>query len=74
MSHFAVQASQGDRNFIRWRDLAKTYINRGVVRVRRGNLEGALEDYGKALELRPNWHMAEVKLERFVVIDDGKGA
>lgn len=36
------------------RDLAATYINRGIVRMRNQKIEGALSDYEEALKLRPN--------------------
>lgn len=32
---------------------AATYVNRGVLRMREGHYDSALEDYGKALELQP---------------------
>lgn len=32
---------------------AATYVNRGVIRMREGDYEIALEDYGKAIELQP---------------------
>jgi tetratricopeptide (TPR) repeat protein len=35
------------------RNLAASYINRGILRMRMDNYDGALEDYAAARELRP---------------------
>ena len=32
---------------------AATYVNRGVIRMREGNYEDALQDYGRATEIQP---------------------
>lgn len=35
------------------KDIAATYVNRGIVRSSRGDLEGAVEDYNNALRINP---------------------
>lgn len=35
------------------KDTAATYVNRGILRVSRGDIEGAIKDYNRALELKP---------------------
>lgn len=42
------------------RNLTATHINRGIVRMRLGNIDGALEDYARAKEMRPE--MGEIYL------------
>lgn len=42
-----------DESLLSTKDLAATYVNRGIVRVNRGDFDGGLRDYRKALRLRP---------------------
>jgi tetratricopeptide (TPR) repeat protein len=42
-----------DEALLSTRDLAATYVNRGIVRVNRGDIDGGLKDYREALRLRP---------------------
>lgn len=50
------------------RDPHKAYFNRGAAREQLNDLRGALEDYTTALEIRPDWGLAEEELRRFIVI------
>ena len=34
-------------------DLVATYVNRGVLKVRTGDLKGAVQDYNRAIEIQP---------------------
>jgi tetratricopeptide (TPR) repeat protein len=43
----------------------KAYLNRGAARESLGDLRGALEDYSTALEINPEWAIAEAELARF---------
>lgn len=43
-----------DEALLSTKDLAATYVNRGIVRVNRGDIDGGLKDYHEALRLRPN--------------------
>jgi tetratricopeptide (TPR) repeat protein len=43
----------------------KAYLNRGAARETLGDLRGALEDYTTALEINPEWAIAEAELARF---------
>jgi len=45
----AIEATSLNR-----RDLAATHTNRGIIRMRMSNYEGALEDYTAARKLRPD--------------------
>ena len=36
------------------KDLAATYVNRGIIRAARGDLEGAIHDYDTALKMKPD--------------------
>jgi tetratricopeptide (TPR) repeat protein len=39
-------------------ETAEEYCNRGLIRYERGDLEGAIADYSRALELNPNYALA----------------
>ena len=45
----AIQETGGDR-----RNLVASHVNRGIVRMRRHDLDGALSDYDRAMQLNPN--------------------
>ncbi len=36
------------------KDLAATYVNRGIIRAARGDLDGAIHDYDTALKMKPD--------------------
>ncbi len=36
------------------KDAAATYVNRGIIRASRGDLDGAIHDYDAALKMRPD--------------------
>lgn len=44
----------------------KAYYNRAAAREALGDLRGAYEDYNTALEIKPDWDVAEVEVQRFV--------
>ena len=46
-------AAIGDAGISR-RDLAATYVNRGILRLRRGQIEAAIADFDAATALNPN--------------------
>ncbi|PHS28854.1 MAG: hypothetical protein COA85_02705 [Robiginitomaculum sp.] len=43
-----------DEELLITKDLAATYVNRGIVKANRGDIEGALDDYETALKIKPN--------------------
>jgi tetratricopeptide (TPR) repeat protein len=47
----------------------KAYLNRGAARESLGDLRGALEDYSTALEINPEWAIAEAELARFARVN-----
>ncbi|WP_203294799.1 tetratricopeptide repeat protein [Maricaulis parjimensis] len=49
------------------RNLAEAWLNRGVALEFMGDLEGAYRSYSRALELRPDWPMAQREVSRFTV-------
>jgi tetratricopeptide (TPR) repeat protein len=42
----------------------KAYYTRGAAREQLGDLRGALEDYTTALEIRPDWGLADAEMQR----------
>jgi Tfp pilus assembly protein PilF len=48
------------------REPHKAYFNRGSARESLGDLRGAYEDYDTALQIKPDWEVAEAELARFV--------
>lgn len=42
----------------------KAYYNRAIAREALGDLRGALEDYGTALAIRPDWGLADAEQQR----------
>lgn len=48
-------------------DLFAAYYNRAIARENTGDVPGAYSDFQKALELKPDWPLAQRQLERFVV-------
>ncbi len=42
-----------ENGFLSKKDAAATYVNRGIVRSSRGDLEGAVTDYNNALRINP---------------------
>ena len=45
-------------------DYADAFINRGIARKAKGDLEGALQDYSEAIRLRPDYAHAFIRLLR----------
>jgi len=43
-----------DEELLTSKDLAATYVNRGIVKANRGDIDGALDDYNLALKIKPN--------------------
>ncbi|MEC7289438.1 MAG: tetratricopeptide repeat protein [Pseudomonadota bacterium] len=50
-------------------DLFAAHYNRAIAREHTGDIAGAYDDFVKALELRPEWDLAERQLTRFTVED-----
>jgi len=48
-------------------DSFAAYYNRAIAREQSGDVEGAYYDFKKALELKPDWDLAEAQLSRFSV-------
>lgn len=48
-------------------DIYAAYYNRAIARENTGDVEGAYFDFKKALELKPEWRLAELQLSRFSV-------
>ena len=48
-------------------DPQEAYFNRAVANEKRDNLPAAYADYKKALELKPDWALAQTELARFTV-------
>lgn len=48
-------------------DIFAAYYNRAIAREHTGDVPGAYYDFQKALELRPEWELAERQLSRFTV-------
>ncbi len=48
-------------------DLHAAYYNRAIAKEKLGDVEGAYYDFRKALELKPDWDLAEWQLSRFEV-------
>jgi tetratricopeptide (TPR) repeat protein len=48
-------------------DLFAAYYNRAIARENTGDVQGAYSDFNKALELRPDWDLAERQLSRFMI-------
>lgn len=48
-------------------ELQAAYYNRAIAREKLGDLEGAYGDFQKALELKPDWELAQWQLSRFTV-------
>jgi tetratricopeptide (TPR) repeat protein len=51
-----------DRESLKVRDRAATYVNRGILYMREGNYERAMADYKQSLELRPEMLEAKVNI------------
>jgi tetratricopeptide (TPR) repeat protein len=51
-----------DRESLKVRDRAATYVNRGILYMRAGNFERALSDYREGLALRPEMLEAKVNI------------
>lgn len=49
------------------KDLFAAHYNRAIARENTGDVPGAYADFQKALELKPEWDLATLQLERFVV-------
>lgn len=52
-------------------DLYAAYYNRAIARESTGDVEGAYFDFQKALELKPEWELAERQLQRFRIEETG---
>jgi tetratricopeptide (TPR) repeat protein len=50
-------------------DLFAAHYNRAIAREHTGDIAGAYDDFVRALELRPEWDLAERQLTRFTVED-----
>lgn len=48
-------------------DLFAAYYNRGIAREHSGDVNGAYQDFLTALELKPDWDLAQYQLNRFSV-------
>lgn len=48
------------------RDEASTYVNRGILQMRRGDMDAAIEDYAAAIKMRPK--LAEAYINRGVAL------
>ncbi len=48
-------------------DVFAAYYNRAIARENTGDVPGAYYDFQKALELKPDWELAERQLKRFTV-------
>ncbi|MGB3626029.1 MAG: tetratricopeptide repeat protein [Henriciella sp.] len=48
-------------------DIFAAYYNRAIARENTGDVAGAYYDFQKALELKPDWDLAERQLRRFTV-------
>lgn len=53
------------------KDLFAAYYNRAIARESTGDVTGAYYDFQKALELKPEWELAEQQLQRFSVEETG---
>ncbi len=51
-------------------DLFAAYYNRAIAKENTGDVPGAYMDFQKALELKPNWQLAEKQLSRFRLTPD----
>jgi tetratricopeptide (TPR) repeat protein len=51
-----------DRESLKTRDRAATFVNRGILYMRQGNYERAMWDYQQSLELRPELLEAKVNI------------
>ena len=47
----------------------KAYFNRALAKERLNDIKGAYLDYQKAVQLKPNWTMAQTELARFHVVE-----
>jgi tetratricopeptide (TPR) repeat protein len=50
----------------------KAYYTRGAAREQLGDLRGALEDYTTALEIRPDWGLADAEMQRLARVRQGR--
>lgn len=48
-------------------DAHAAYYNRGIARENTGDINGAYNDYARALELKPDWDLAIMQLDRFEI-------
>ena len=48
-------------------DLHAAYYNRALAKEKLDDVEGAYYDFRRALELKPDWELAEWQLSRFEV-------
>lgn len=53
------------------KDLFAAYYNRAIAREGTGDVEGAYYDFQKALDLKPEWDLAEQQLQRFRIEETG---
>ncbi len=54
-------------------DAHLAYYDRAVASEALGNLQGAYDDYRKALEIKPDFEKASIELKRFKVVDKPAG-
>lgn len=54
-------------------DAHLAYYDRAVASEALGNLQGAYDDYHKALEIKPDFEKASIELKRFKVVDKPAG-
>lgn len=54
-------------------DIFAAYYNRAIARENTGDVQGAYYDFQKALELKPDWDLAQRQLQRFTVRGETEG-